>query len=828
MDWSRRNGRIAAAAALGIVAVLILARIADFGIWDPWELTSADLARQIATSEPVDLDRPPLATWLVAQGFSLFGIHEWSGRLPIGLAGLLGAFLAYLIAARFAGRRAGVVAAIVTGTSPLYLLNAREMLGAAPAFAASAGVFFCALSAVFRPAPLRAPAQRRAAMLLLWLGGLAICTALATMASGALLGVAPPLLAVAVAVAARRELEPPFAEPRRAAAAAVVLAAGVLAAAGCAYAVYADYAGFGYWTGGVARGGDPPTWEIAIERLFHSFAPWSGLLPLALAAMLTGARSPTGSALRHPEENALRLALVSWVAFGFLAQTVFTARFGSAPFVPVIGAAVAVALLLHDLSRAREGHLANALICSLFVLLILRDYHAYPSGPVEGLAVDGLEVPGADVFPAIRIWAVVLGLFALTTALTFAADPSSEHESLREDFAWMREKWRGDGRSKAMLAIGWLRLGIPVALIARQWKRGPGFRVWLVLVAGVLPVACVVFGAVALFFDAWLSQRLGSSLGARIGQGVLVVPVLVTVLVAVARLAIFAFAKMGSYRIVPLLVAGVIVAAYTSLGYQPALSSHFSPREVYDTFNRLAQSGEPLGEFRVGGRAAAYYAEGDIAELDSQTALVDFLRQEGRVWVAFRADDLAAINREYRRRTNRHLFVADARSARMLLATNQPVSGMENQNYLAEAVLDEPPRIEHPTDISFDDRIELIGYALELPHGDSVGPGEAFVITWYFRVRTPVPGSYQPFVHIDGPGVRLNGDHEPVDGRYPLRLWEAGDIVVDRQELRVPANYSRGNLTIFMGFFAGDDRLEVVRGPEDDANRARVGILPVR
>ncbi|MCA9609366.1 MAG: hypothetical protein KC619_27385, partial [Myxococcales bacterium] len=101
-------------------------------------------------------------------------------------------------------------------------------------------------------------------------------------------------------------------------------------------------------------------------------------------------------------------------------------------------------------------------------------------------------------------------------------------------------------------------------------------------------------------------------------------------------------------------------------------------------------------------------------------------------------------------------------------------------------------------------------------------------ITWYFQVVAPVPGSYAPFVHIDGAGQRLNGDHEPVEGRYPVRLWEEGDVVVDRQEIRVPANYGRGNLTIFMGFWAGDNRLDVVEGPADEVDRARVGVLPIR
>ncbi|MCA9609111.1 MAG: glycosyltransferase family 39 protein, partial [Myxococcales bacterium] len=232
-----------AGAALGItftlLTLLVLVGLGAYGIWDPWELSSADLARQMLSGEAIELTQPPLNTWLVARGFGLFGIHEWSGRLPIALAGLITTALAYFVAARFAGQRTGIIAAIVTGTTPLLLLNSREMLGAAPAFAASTGVFVCAMCAVFAPASLATPLRRRLAIQLAWVGGLGISAALATMAAGALTGVAPPLLAVAVAIFARGELEPPFAERPRAAVAAGIFGVALVAALGAAYAVQA-------------------------------------------------------------------------------------------------------------------------------------------------------------------------------------------------------------------------------------------------------------------------------------------------------------------------------------------------------------------------------------------------------------------------------------------------------------------------------------------------------------------------------------------------------------------------------------------------------------
>src|SRR5690606_17598751 len=176
-----------------------------------------------------------------------------------------------------------------------------------------------------------------------------------------------------------------------------------------------------------------------------------------------------------------------------------------------------------------------------------------------------------------------------------------------------------------------------------------------------------------------LTSQLGvTTLGLRIGAWSMALVPAIALVVVSARALLWLFGALGSYRLVPALAAALGVAAYVSFGFQPDLSSHFSPREVYDSYNGLAREGEPLGEFRVGGRAAAYYATGEIVELESQAALIDFLRREERVWAAFRADDLASVNREYRQRTGQHLFVADARSARMILATNRPVEGMRN------------------------------------------------------------------------------------------------------------------------------------------------------
>ncbi len=798
MELNRRNGLIWAAVAFGFVAILLFARLSSFGIWDPWELNPADQARHLLAGDPVEATRPVLSTALVALGFGTFGVREWAGRFPLAVAGLVVVLLAYLLVRRFAGRRAGVYAALVTGTTPLFLFNARQMLGDAPAFAAQALLAWAACAAVFRPT-MRADADARKRWIWtgVWLAVAAVVALpLTVLSAGALLGALPPLLAVVVVGAASGLPLRPRTDPQRAASFYALAALTAVVAFLVAGAVVADHAELSLWLGGKPRGGDPPTFELPLEAVFHAFVPWSALLPVALGRMLVGRQdvAPAEGRAEAAPENAVRLVLLLWAVFGYGTLVLYESRYGPGTFLPVVALAGAVGIVLRDVEESRAPWWASAIVAALLAGLLIRDFGLYPSGPIGGLGIEPVTVP--DVFNPKRAWAALLGVFALTALLGFGSVPGSGKPDLRA----------------------------PYRLLVAQWNKGLSYKLWLIA-GGVLLLLFVLLGLGTFVTP----DALGlTTLVIKWARRLMLVPVAVPAAIAAGQLALWAFRKLGDKRLLPLLVAGAAVGAYAAQGYLPALSSHFSPREVYDSYNALAEPEEPLAEYRVGGRAAAYYARGEVRDIESQAELVEFLAADQRRWAAFPTDELAQIDRAFRQRTGRHLFVADARSARVVLATNQEIAERDNESFVARYVLEEAPTPAHPVGARFEDKLELVGYDLELPHDGYVGAGESFTITWYWRALKPVPGSWKPFVHVDGQGLRLNGDHDPVDGKYPIRLWDEGDVVVDVQELTVPANYRPGPYNIFIGLFSGDNRLEVVEGPRAEDDRVRAGVLRIR
>jgi len=137
--------------------LLYLPLAGTYGLWDPWETHYSEVARQMThrgdyislwwPGSPRDPEvfwsKPVLSFWLMSIAMHVAGIGgpggspgemavghaaEWAVRVPFCLMGVLGIYAVYLVTARFVSRRAGVLAAIVLATAPMYSLVARQAM----------------------------------------------------------------------------------------------------------------------------------------------------------------------------------------------------------------------------------------------------------------------------------------------------------------------------------------------------------------------------------------------------------------------------------------------------------------------------------------------------------------------------------------------------------------------------------------------------------------------------------------------------------------------------------------------------------------------------
>lgn len=774
---------IIAALTLAGLALLLLTRLTRYGIWDPWELEVADAAR--AQLEGAAAKSRSLGLWLVTTGFRTFGIHEWAGRLPLALCGLICALLSFQLARRYWDLRTASYAALMTATTPLVALNSRMMLGATADMAVSGGIGVCLLNALIVPENGRRERSWQPLAFLLTgaaLLGLAITT------RGALLAALPPLGAAAAAA----WLAPAApSDTLRKLARLLVLALGLIGVGLVLRDIQRDATEHSVWLGGAASSSNPPTFDFVLEQIFHTLAPWSVLLPVALS------RVPFPSSATLGSRHAVLQGCMLWAAISYGAQTLFVSRYGhDTTFLAIVPLAVLIAAVLRELEEESAPAWALAIVSLLLGGLLLRDFILFPKGVLQGLPLDNFELP-KDWKPK-KSMAAVCVPFALCTALGFA---TSKHGPYALD------------------------LRAPYRFLVAQWRRGRAFKAWLIALGLMLLVACVL-GILAFAIPRELHMP---SLALKIVRPLTFAPIILAAIVAIGQLVLYGFARLRALRMLPMLLCGAVFGVYIAQIHLPQLSEHFSPRDVYTTYNQLASSSATLAEYRMGGRAAPYYAKGTVVELTTLTQLIDHLNQEGQRWATFPASELATIDHAFRKKTGKHVFVVDAQSERGILVASQPIADRTDMNKLSTAVQTTlPAKIQHPVSVSFDNAIELLGYSISAPHDDYVGAGESFTLTWYFKSTKKLTSTYRVFVHIDGQGNRIHGDHDPVENSYPVTLWEPGDVIVDTQKIDVPASSHGGEYSILMGFYSGDKRLPIRQGPNAGENRARVGVLRIR
>ncbi|MEO8877888.1 MAG: glycosyltransferase family 39 protein [Polyangiaceae bacterium] len=290
-------------------------------------------------------------------------------------------------------------------------------------------------------------------------------------------------------------------------------------------------------------------------------------------------------------------------------------------------------------------------------------------------------------------------------------------------------------------------------------------------------------------------------------------------------------------RAAGLALFGATCAAVLSVAYYPALANQLSPKEVFESYEKVHKAGEPLALFGVGGRTAAYYAGGEPMIINESGQayrwLMDGTGNGHRRFLAMRADELPKLNQLYRERAEprQNIPVLDARSSQIMLLASSLMPGEKNENPIDKMVLPSEPHPQHPMDVNMDDKLQILGYDMtddKDKRVDGIAPGRKYKMHTYYRVLQPITTEWEAFIHIDGFHRRHNGDHKVMEGKYPFGLWLPGDILEDEYEYTLEPNFTPGAYTLYFGLFVGESRLKVKSGPSDGDNRINGGPIRVQ
>jgi 4-amino-4-deoxy-L-arabinose transferase-like glycosyltransferase len=924
---------LAIAVVLPFLFFFVLPPLTRAGLWDPHELNVADLARRIALNlhgaadlalegadnslpHMNDLGRPQLPFTSIALGFKTFGLHEWAGRGPLALWGLIGVVATYGWISRLVDRRAGLFAAVALTTMPLYFVQSRTMLGDIVMMSAFTMSFGGLLVAVFDRGD---EGERRVGARFAWLVIAVLGLFAGFYTRGALIGVAAPALGVGLAYAVTAANGQ---RPRD----MLANAAGIVAAVVGAYFAFKGVEALGGprgadlnpWIGATVKPPTKyPTFDFTIGHIASALAPWSAFAPFAFGRMFIAPKAASHD--RFVRESEVRVALLVATGVAFVAHGWMAARTDLVAFAAPAVIAAACGVALRDYERGAHPSVAVGVGTAVFLGIFHHEMHNLPEKAFNAFSVTGAVFPDSFKAHSLVIWTIVLVGFAVIAFLTFV-----ERDSAREPFAVegylrvliaLRDAWDG------MLALAYFAMVAGAALAGLAvWIGSRNHARWLPVLSSQMRDAVlnawwvtafipllVIFG---IFFwcDVWLwafsrarpfsrasatrgfepFERLGSEIKeGRLGTSVpnLVLGKLVvtnakpedgfgpTALFILAPLlylqipgAVFAglymqglrwpvaaafalpsgvalFLALGligdllrGSRAAFLVVFAATVGGILCFSYYPALANQLSPKEVFESYQHVHKSGEPLALFGVGGRTAAYYAGGQPLILKDAPSAYEWLMSgepSSRHFLAVRTEELPRLNRLYRERNQngQNLPVLDARSSQIILVASSVRDGEKNENPLGKLVLDETPKPQHPLVANLEDKLEVLGYDIADPAGklvDHVAPGKKYHMRTYFKVLGGVQSEWEMFIHIDGFKRRHNGDHKVCEGKYPMSLWLPGDVIMDDHEFTLEPNFSPGPYTLFFGLFVGESRLKVKSGPSDGENRVNGGALRVQ
>jgi 4-amino-4-deoxy-L-arabinose transferase-like glycosyltransferase len=761
--------------ALAFSLALCLPRLGASGFWDPSELRLAEQARDIANSanlfDPTVSGkypaRPPLDLSLVALGIRVFGPTEMGARLFFALSAILALMAIYWAGAGLLRKRAGLLAVLALGTTPLFVLEARQLTSDAPLIAGLALVLGAFGRYAWPP-----DGRRRVRDLVVGLVGLVV----GLLAGGAMSGVVLPLLALTLALTVGRGLRvlpsaavddgtaslaepgigPDLAAEQTLGAStwrlgargfiplAVLAVVGLVVLAGGLFHIVAGK--YNWLVGGVPRSGAPAhTFEALVRELGFGLFPWSAVAVFALARPLirldADGAGQAGEPRTNPRLAFVELYLLFFAGMGYALSSYRDIVLGNARYEALPAIALAIGAFLDEALEGRRPEPVAGLLMATGTMIVARDFYLAPEDLASVHLFEKVHWPAN-----IAVGELILGiglLAALGVYVGLAVRPRALGHVPAPDAAV-------GGRVRQALVRA-------VTVFGRYGLQGA--------------IAC------AIFFAFYLSQAIVPALSTHLSFK--------PVLESYAR-----FAKHGEK-----------IGRYRVEGHG---STFYSKENLVD----LPNQERVVAFLRDPQRVFALVAANELAPLDSA-----FKQAQVPYYV------VDSSSSRFLLLTNR-LDPGEHDQNPLTKDVWMPPAGLTDAK---------PPwtwRIN--TSATFENAIELVGvnFPTEVRR-----PGKIPLDLYFRVKTKPPGGYKIFVHFDGPAAPRVIGDHDPVNHAFGTSFWLPGEYIHDHFETDVPLMTTpAGTYVVYMGFWPGGEgkRLKITDGPNDGQDRVRIGELEIK
>jgi hypothetical protein len=141
----------------------------------------------------------------------------------------------------------------------------------------------------------------------------------------------------------------------------------------------------------------------------------------------------------------------------------------------------------------------------------------------------------------------------------------------------------------------------------------------------------------------------------------------------------------------------------------------------------------------------------------------------------------------------------------------------------------EMPSIQYPWEANLGDKVELLGYDLNLePHT----AGETLFLTLYWQALDRMETSYKVFTHLLAEDDHIWGqrDDVPGQGALPTTGWVKGEVVVDEYEIVINEGAPDGKYRLKIGMYdplTGERLLVVGEGGRIEGDGVLLGEMQI-